>query len=525
VNKSISISGRKIGLDYAPYIIAELSANHNGDLDRALRTIEMARAQGADAIKIQTYTAETMTIDCDKSEFQIVGGLWDGYSLYKLYQWAQTPFEWHKPIFDHARRIGITLFSTPFDETAVDLLENLNAPAYKIASFEVIDLPLIKYVAQTKKPMIISTGMANLEEISEAVEVARSGGCADLVLLHCISSYPAPIEQSNLKTIRDLSSRFDVVSGLSDHTMGTVISIAGVASGASVIEKHVTLSKQDKGPDSEFSLEPEELRSLCVEAKSAWLALGKAGYERKPAEEENVKFRRSLYVVEDIKAGEKLTASNIRRIRPGFGLSPKYYERVIGCRTKYDLHIGDPLGADMIVGWSLVKGFRGADMPCLELDRNSFLRPISEGDVTVEYVEGLNRPEVNRFLVAPRRKKQTRESVGEYARVNWEANDAILFGLFVEDKLRGTLRLHDITSESAFIGIVLFEQAIWGWGSLMISAVTNFAMNDLGLKFVRAGIEWENIASQKAFAKAGFHALLELDSDTGQIWECASWWE
>ena len=297
----------------------------------------MAKSCGADAIKIQTYNADTMTIDCDKEEFRIHGGLWDGYNLYKLYQWAQTPYEWHKPMFDHARKIGITLFSTPFDETAVDLLEDLNSPAYKIASFEAVDLPLIEYVARTGKPMIISTGMANLEEIAEAVDTARQGGCKDLILLHCISSYPAPVEQSNLRTIPDLANRFDVVSGLSDHTLGTTVSIASVALGACVIEKHVTMSRDDKGPDSEFSLEPRELEKLCSETKNAWHALGSAGYEKKPSEESSVKFRRSIYVVKDIKAGEMLTEENIKRIRPGFGLKPKHFKSVLGKSASCDI--------------------------------------------------------------------------------------------------------------------------------------------------------------------------------------------
>ncbi len=338
--KEIAIAGRKIGNNYAPYIIAEMSANHNQDINRAFETIKMARAMGADAVKIQSYTADTITIDCDNNDFKIEGGLWDGYNLYQLYEWAQTPFEWHKPIFDYARKIGITLFSTPFDETAVDLLEDLNAPAYKIASFEAIDLPLIKYVAQTGKPMIISTGMANIQEIEEAVSVARESGCEQLVLLHCISSYPAPVEQSNLRTIPDLAEKFSVVSGLSDHTLGTTVSVASIALGASVIEKHVTLSRNDKGPDSEFSLEPEELKQLCANTNTAWSALGKAGYERKPAEEENLKFRRSIYIVEDMKKGDVFTTQNIRRIRPGFGLPPKYISSLLGKKTKNDLKKG-----------------------------------------------------------------------------------------------------------------------------------------------------------------------------------------
>jgi len=344
----VVIAGRKIGPANPPYIIAEMSANHNGKIERALQTIDMAKAMGADAIKMQTYTADTITIDCDNEDFQIKGGLWDGYSLYQLYKWAETPFEWHKPLFDHASKTGITLFSTPFDETAVDLLEDLNAPAYKIASFEAVDLPLIKYVAQTRKPMIISTGMANLEEIGEAVQTARENGCEQLVLLHCISSYPAPVGESNLRTIADLGERFQVIPGLSDHTLGTTVSVASVALGACVIEKHVTLSRQDKGPDSEFSLEPDELQRLCEDTRTAWLATGHAGYRLKAAEQESLKYRRSIYVVRDMKKGEIITADNIRRIRPGYGLAPKYFESLIGKKTSRDIKRGDALCWEMI---------------------------------------------------------------------------------------------------------------------------------------------------------------------------------
>ena len=298
--------------------------SHNGDINRAFESIKAAKEAGADAVKIQTYTADTMTIDCNRKEFQIKGGLWDGYDLYGLYQEAETPYEWHKPLFDYAREIGITIFSSPFDFTAVDLLEELNTPAYKIASPEIIDLPLIKRVAQTKKPIIISTGMANLEEISEAVETAQENGCQDLVLLHCISGYPTPLEQSNLRTIPDLARKFGVLSGLSDHTMGTIVATTSVALGACVIEKHFTLSRADKGPDSEFSLEPSELRQLCQDTKNAWQSLGVAGYELKEAEKPGHKFRRSIYAIKDIKCGERLTTENIKRIRPGLGLKPKY---------------------------------------------------------------------------------------------------------------------------------------------------------------------------------------------------------
>lgn len=337
---TITINQRKIGKEFPPYIIAELSANHNGKIERALETIRCAKEAGADAIKIQTYTADTMTIDCDKEDFQIHGGLWDGYKLYDLYKWAETPFEWHKEIFDYAKKIGITLFSTPFDETAVDLLEDLNAPAYKVASFEATDLPLIRYIASTKKPMIMSTGMANYQEILEMVDAARSGGCKDLILLHCISSYPAPIDQSNLLTIPDMREKFGVQIGLSDHTLTSTASITSVALGATVIEKHFIIDRSEKGPDSEFSITPDELKSLCKDTKDAWLALGVAGYDRKPAEEANLVFRRSLYFIKDLKAGDTIKKGDIRRIRPGYGLAPKYAEELIGKKMKKDVTVG-----------------------------------------------------------------------------------------------------------------------------------------------------------------------------------------
>ena len=340
--KTIEIGGRKVGSGHPPYVIAELSANHNGDLQKALDTITMAQKCGVDAIKLQTYTPDTMTIDCDKEEFQIKGGLWDGYKLYDLYRWAQTPFEWHQALFEHARNIGITCFSTPFDETAVDLLEKFDVPAYKIASFEATDLPLIRYIASKQRPVIMSTGMADLSEIEDAVMAAREGGCDELILLHCISSYPAPVEQSNLLTIPDMVERFNVLVGLSDHTITNTAAVTSVALGATVLEKHFILDRNAKGPDSEFSVEPDELKTLCREVKDAWFALGKAGYERKPAEEANVKFRRSVYFVKDMKEGEIITAQHIRRIRPGFGLSPKYYEQLIGKKLKKDVSRGTP---------------------------------------------------------------------------------------------------------------------------------------------------------------------------------------
>jgi pseudaminic acid synthase len=330
----VSINGRPIRFDHPPYIVAELSANHNGSLDRALETIDAAQRCGADAIKLQTYTADTMTIDCDQPDFRVKGGLWDGYKLYDLYKQAQTPFEWHQAMFAHARERGITVFSTPFDESAVDLLESLNTPAYKIASFEVVDLPLIRYAASTGKPMIISTGMASEDEIEEAVTTARDAGCHDLVLLHCISSYPAPIDQVNLRQMPELARRFGTVAALSDHTLGTTAAVAAVALGACLIEKHFTLSRADKGPDGAFSLEPADLTRLCVDTRDAWLALGRGGFERQQSEAGSTVFRRSIYFVRDLPAGAVVGLEDIRRIRPGNGLPPRYFDELIGRRLK-----------------------------------------------------------------------------------------------------------------------------------------------------------------------------------------------
>ncbi|WP_215407932.1 pseudaminic acid synthase [Vibrio gigantis] len=343
MKKFIEIAGRKVGPDFPPYIIAELSANHNGDINRAYQIMEEAKKAGADAIKLQSYTHETITMDCDSEEFQIHGGLWDGKTLYELYKDAHMPWDWHKPLFEKAKELGITIFSSPFDFTAVDLLEELDTPAYKIASFEVIDLPLIKRVAQTGKPMIISTGMANEEEIAEAIKTAKENGCQELVVLHCVSGYPAPAEQYNLKTIVDIAERFDVISGLSDHTIDNATAVASVSLGACLIEKHVTMDRNGGGADDSFSLEPHELAALCKDTKTAWQAIGNVNYERTEAEKGNVKFRRSLYVVKDIKAGEEFTADNVKSIRPGFGLEPKYYENVLGKRASFDIGSGTPL--------------------------------------------------------------------------------------------------------------------------------------------------------------------------------------
>lgn len=330
MNKKIQINGRDIGTDFPPYIIAELSANHNGSLDTALKIIEQAKLCGADAIKLQTYKADTITLDSRNEEFMIRGGLWDGQSLFELYEKAHMPWEWHKPLFEYARKLDITMFSSPFDHTAVDLLEDLNAPAYKIASFEAIDLPLIKYVAATGKPMIISTGMADETEISEAIQAAYDGGCKELVVLHCVSGYPAPAEDYNLLTLQDMAKRFDVPVGLSDHTLDNTTAIASVVLGACVIEKHFTLDRNGGGPDDSFSLEPAELTQLCTGSKTAWQALGKVDYGRKSSEQGNAQFRRSLYFVKDLKAGDIIDESCIRSVRPGYGLPPKFYDEILG---------------------------------------------------------------------------------------------------------------------------------------------------------------------------------------------------
>lgn len=340
---NINIDGRVIGQEHPPYVIAELSANHNGRLETALRIIGEAKKAGADAVKLQTYRPDTITLDCDSDDFKIHGGLWDGYTLYELYREAHTPWEWHKPLFEHARKIGITIFSSPFDTTAVDLLEDLNAPAYKIASFEAVDLPLIRYVASTGKPMIISTGMADAEEIREAIEAAREGGCKELAILHCVSGYPAPASDYNLRTIPDMIERFGLVTGLSDHTLDNTTAITSIALGASIIEKHFTLDRNGGGPDDSFSLEPPELAALCRDTRTAWEALGKVDYGRKSSEQDNVKFRRSLYFVKALKAGDVITSDSVRSVRPGYGLPPKALHKLLGKQIKRDVEANTPV--------------------------------------------------------------------------------------------------------------------------------------------------------------------------------------
>ncbi|MEP3350251.1 MAG: pseudaminic acid synthase [Marinomonas sp.] len=348
MNPFITIDNRKIGADFPPYIIAELSANHNGDIERAFAIMEEAKKAGADAIKLQSYTHETITIDGEGEEFQIHGGLWDGQSLYDLYKGAHMPWDWHQPLFEKAKELEITIFSSPFDFSAVDLLEELNTPAYKIASFELVDLPLIARVAKTGKPMIMSTGMANQIEIQEAINTARDNGCSELVVLHCVSGYPAPADQYNLRTIPDMASRFNVLAGLSDHTIDNATAVASVALGACLIEKHVTLDRTGGGPDDSFSLEPKELTQLCQDTKTAWQSLGQVNYEKTEAEKGNIKFRRSLYFVQDIKAGEVITDKHVRSIRPGYGLAPKHLDDILGKTALQDVSFGTPVSFDMV---------------------------------------------------------------------------------------------------------------------------------------------------------------------------------
>lgn len=344
---SFSIAGRAIGADHPPYIVAELSGNHGGRLETALAMVEAAKDAGADAVKLQTYTADTLTIDHDGPGFLLEGGLWKGRTLYDLYGEAHTPWEWHAPLFARAQELGLAMFSAPFDASAVDLLEGLDCPAFKVASFELNDLPLIRRAARSGRPVILSTGLATLGEIAQAVEAARSGG-APVMLLHCVSGYPTPAEDCNLRTIPHLAAAFGVPVGLSDHTAGGAVPAAAVAMGAVLIEKHFVLSRADGGVDAAFSLEPDEFKAMADAARTAWAALGRVNYTLEPSEAGGRDYRRSLYIVTDVKAGDALTAENVRSIRPGFGLAPKHYDRVLGRRAARDLKRGEPLAWSML---------------------------------------------------------------------------------------------------------------------------------------------------------------------------------
>ncbi|MFW6296277.1 MAG: pseudaminic acid synthase [Halothece sp.] len=346
----ITIQNRKIGKNHPPFIVAEMSGNHNQSLDRALEIVEAAAKTGAHALKLQTYTADTITLDVKEGEFYIddPNNLWHGNSLHELYQKAYTPWEWHEPIFKRCQELGLICFSSPFDETAVDFLESLNAPCYKIASFENSDIPLIRKVAKTGKPMIISTGMATLAELDETVRTVREAGCEDLILLKCTSTYPATPDNTNIITIPHMRDLFNLQVGLSDHTMGVGVSVASVAMGATVIEKHFTLSRADGGVDADFSMEPQEMEQLVVDSERAWQSLGHIQYGPTNAEKSSMIFRRSLYIAQDMKAGDVFTPENVRSVRPGLGLAPKYYDQILGKTVKEDTKKGTPVTWEMV---------------------------------------------------------------------------------------------------------------------------------------------------------------------------------
>lgn len=349
IKNKFEINGQMVGDGEPPYIIAELSANHNGSLEKALDILVQSKARGANAVKLQSYTPDTITLKADTDDFKILEGIWKGYTLYDLYAEAHMPWDWHKPLFEKAEEIDLTLFSSPFDASAVDLLEDLNCPAYKIASFEILDHQLISYAASTGKPLIISTGMADFDEINKAFEVALEAGASSVALLHCVSGYPAPAIDYNLKTLQHMKEHFNCPIGLSDHTLNNATAIASVALGANIIEKHVTLDRNDGGVDSAFSLEMSEFEQLCFQSKLAWESIGAVNYDKKPSEKSNVKFRRSLYFVKDLKPGQKVKNEDVRSVRPGYGLSPSNLSRVIGSVVREHVYANTPVTADSLI--------------------------------------------------------------------------------------------------------------------------------------------------------------------------------
>lgn len=496
----LSPESRPIGPDHRPFVIAELSGNHGGKLDVALEILDAVAAAGADAVKLQTYTADSMTIDHDGPGFLVESGPWAGRTLHDLYREAATPYDWHEALFARGRERGVLVFSSPFDIAAVDFLEGLGAPCYKVASPEVVDIPLIERIAATGKPVVLSTGMADLVEVGNAVATLRHGGCTQLVILHCVSGYPTPVEEMNLATMAGLATVFDVPVGLSDHSLGIDVPIAAAALGACAIEKHVTLRRADGAIDAFFSLEPDELAALVRGTAAAHAARGAVRFDPVEAEMATRQFRRSLYVVADVAAGEPLTPENVRSIRPGFGLPPADLRRVLGRRATRDLRRGEPLS------WDLVGAPVVADAPSTVPIDGGELRILTPDDVTEAYVDGLNDPEVHRYLMAPRLRTQTIDGVRAFVAANRDDAASILYGLFVDDTLRGTVRLSGIGPDAAAdIGIALFDRTVWGqgWGRRAIEAASKVA-ESLGVAQLVAGIAAQNEASRRAFAAAGY---------------------
>lgn len=344
----IKIGNNYIGKSFKPFVVAELSANHYGKIENIFLLIDEAKKSGADAIKLQTYHPDIITLNCSNDEFQIKEGTWKGYNLHQLYTIGYTPWEWHKEIFEYCRKVNIVVFSSPFDKTAVDLLESINCPLYKIASFELVDIPLIKYTASTGKPLIMSVGMADLDEISDAVSAAKSTGSGEIILLHCVSSYPAEPSDYNLTKMTDLANKFDVIVGLSDHTIGNVVAISSVVLGAAVIEKHFTLDRNNKGLDDSFSTEPDEFESLTRDLKNCWLSLKQNKNSLSNKEKENIKYRKSIYFIRDLSLGDTITEESIRCIRPGYGIKPKYFDEIIGKKVNRYINKNTPVLFDYI---------------------------------------------------------------------------------------------------------------------------------------------------------------------------------
>jgi N-acetylneuraminate synthase len=485
---TISIAGRLIGEGRPVYVIAEISANHNQSFEQAVRLIEAAKEAGADAVKLQTYTPDTMTLRSDREYFRIGGGtLWDGKTLYDLYGEAYTPWEWHPELKEIANRLSVDLFSTPFDSTAVDFLESIGTPAHKIASFEIVDIPLIQRVAGTGKPMIISTGMASLEEIDEAVTAARNAGAHEIALLKCTSAYPAPPAEMHLRTIADLCKRFGVPVGLSDHTIGIAVPVAAVAAGASIVEKHITLSRAVPGPDSAFSLEPQEFKEMVSAIRTAEQALGTVHYGVSGQEARSRVFRRSLFVTQDLRAGEAFGPHNVRAIRPAHGLHPRHLETVLGRRAARDIPAGTPLAWDML--------------------GRVYLRPLDEGD-TDTVVRWRNSPSIYREFFAERPpSREEHELFMAHLRAKGDRQEFIIvladgevpvgqIGLSHIDRTRGEAEYGILIGEPEFCGKGIAREAS--------ELILRHAFKDLGLRHVVLNLFKDNLRAYQLYLRLGF---------------------